>query len=271
MIPSTARSMASQSTSASGRSNFAMMPALPPCSETSVRSASQSAARRTKDWPRKSTPSPRAKRTSAWSLSVRQGVERVLCGRLMPFRFSSRPPRTTLAAHFGVLDLPHFELDDSVGEQHGISGRDIARERGVLGRNQARATAYLARGHRHRGALRELDASLLEVSDPDLRTREVGEHGHGAARRRRHPARAVESPAMGVVIAVRHVQPEHVRTRVEQPPDGPLVARGRPQGGDDLGAAPAEELNIVVDGHGPSPSRAPWSPAPMMGVGKTNA
>ena len=92
MMPSAASRIASASSRASGFSIFAIMFVLAPASLTIDLRSLMSAARRTKDNARKSTPSFRANCASSRSFFVREGAETLTPGRLIPLLFFRMPP-----------------------------------------------------------------------------------------------------------------------------------------------------------------------------------
>ena len=84
----------------------------------------------------------------------------------------------------------------------------------------------------------------LDVADADLRALDVAHDRHVAADVRGHVADRADGLLVLLVRAVGEVEAEDVHPRGEQACDDLLGARGRTEGGDDLGSAHGRRRRI---------------------------
>jgi hypothetical protein len=151
----------------------------------------------------------------------------------MPLRLRSTPPLTTVVR----ISLPSTASTCSVvAEQTAISHADpvlISRRRVVL----AIEREGCARLQFHTAALEALDA--------DLRALQIGQHGHLAAHLFGDLTHLTTAQFMILGRTVRQVQPDHIGAGLEHPREHAGLVGGRPEGGDDAGAAQL----FVAGGH----------------------
>ncbi len=139
------------------------------------------------------------------------------------------------AMHIGTGHGIDAQLEEPVGQEHPAPGPHVSWERLVLGGDQSLPADHRAARDRDPAPRLQHDAAAIEAADPDLRTTEVGQHGHGCARR---PGLLPNEPVgRGVAfpVAMGHVQAEHVDAGGDEPGDGRPVGARRPERGDDLG------------------------------------
>jgi hypothetical protein len=140
-----------------------------------------------------------------------------------------RSPSTavTLQLHDAVVEQEHV-AGDHVARQLEVAHADLGRiaRRCIEAGDQVEAIARLQR-----------DLALGEGLDADLRARQVGEDADLAADLQRHRTHGFPTRHLRRGIAVGEVQPHHVHARAQHGFQHLGRIRGRPQGGDDAGAA----------------------------------
>ena len=137
----------------------------------------------------------------------------------------------------------HAQLEVAVVEEDLVPGRDVPRQRVVGGGDPLRrALDRLVGGDGDALALLQLDGSAaLEPPGADLRAGEVLEDGDRPPDRGGDLAHVADDLQVLRLIAVGEVEAHDVHAGLDQALEHAALARGGADGGDDLGAAHAEE------------------------------
>ena len=111
----------------------------------------------------------------------------------------------------------HPQLDQTVGQQDAVAGMEILEQAGVIDGDAFGGSEQLFAGQGQ--PLAGLQLHRLPRAQPagaDLRARQVGDDGHGAADARGEFPQQLDGPAMIAVLAVGEVQPGYVHPRPQQ-------------------------------------------------------
>src|SRR6056297_526352 len=237
MIPSETARMSSKHFTAAGFSIFDRMAARP---RASVRASFTSSARCTKLSASQSTPSPQTNSRSARSLSDSAATGSTTSGTLTPLRLEMVPPTTT--SH-SAKSAPHSFTRRRILPSltsRSAPGSSAAKISG-WGRQTRGIALRPVEIEPERRALDQLFLATGERADAQLGPLQIGEDGDGAVHFRLDLAD--DAVALGdlVVLAVAHVEAEHVCARLMQRTDGGIVRRG--------GAERGHDLDIAVPSH----------------------
>ncbi len=210
MMQSEASSISSSAGIASARSIFATVSARPPALCMRSRAQRMSSPERGKDTPRKSALSAAAVLMSCMSFSVSAGAVRPPPLRLMPLLLESGPPCSTTVVMRGSLDRGDAEHDAAVVEQQRIARAHVVGQIAVVEPDLV-LIAERALGVEHElRPRREVDLSVAEAPDADLRALQIHQHADGAARLARELAHQLDALAVLVGRAVREIHAHYV-------------------------------------------------------------
>ena len=143
------------------------------------------------------------------------------------------------------IELDHAQANLAIVDQQlcadGQSGEDFRMQQ-----RRARGIAECIVLIEHEfGAHFEGGPLVLETTDPQLGTLQIGENADGPATFLFHfPDEAVRTLVI-FVRTVAEVEPEHIDTCIVQAADGVLVIARRPQRGDDLGVSSALHDDVL--------------------------
>ena len=177
-------------------------------------------------------------------------------GRFMPWCEATVPPVSTRVRTSTSSGLAHPQADRAVREVDHVVGLDRGRKPGPGDGERVAAVRRPVRGERQDLAVAQVHHVALDVAEPELRAR-----GGRPAGRPRGPrasrglARHLDQPRVVVARAVREVEPQDVGADLDQAGEDLRVAGGRPERGDDLGAAHRLEATPVPRARRQSRSR----------------
>ena len=134
-------------------------------------------------------------------------------------------------------DIPDFDVLRQCRVTHADT-ITVARRQGVPGVEHESVTGG------------QLHTTGFEALDTDFRALQVGQQSDFAVKPRRHLAHQGGSSELVLCRTVRHVETEHIGAGENQPFHHLRIVGGRPEGGDDLGAARVAGLVTAVKIHG---------------------
>ena len=159
-------------------------------------------------------------------------------GALIPLCPPSAPPWTTTTSRPAAGSSNDLELDAPVVEQQAIARLRRSHELGVGSEDAARLARRVARADDERLALFQRQRPIAgERAGADLRSAQILHDADMPAGVRGNLADVGEGLGMGLVRAVREVEPEHIDAGGHERVEHVAASARRTDGGDDFGVA----------------------------------
>ena len=215
----------------------------------SARASSMSSGRCTKESATQSTPIASPKARSSRSFAVSGEIGSSTLGTLTPLRSEIGPPTSTVVSAKSAPWLSTRRRSLPSSSSSSVPTCSAAKISGCSSGARRASPGRLSMSRRKSRAGFELRPAAFESAQAQLRPLQVEQHADRPAELLLQRADGFQAPRVVGLRAVAEVEPEHVHAVLEQGADGPLVGRGRPERGDDLGAAGASH------GEGFTPSR----------------